>query len=154
MSNTHENTRRISNRRAEFHFDILERLEAGIALTGSEVKSLRAGQASLEESYAYIENGRVALVDCNISPYPMAGYAQHHPTRPRPLLLHKREIRKWAAKVAEKGLTIVPLAIYLGERGMFKVMLGLARGKTHGDKRQTMKEREHKREMDRAARRR
>ncbi len=100
-------TPRIRNKRAKFNFEILETVEAGIALTGSEVKSLRSGKATLEEAYARIRDLEVFLVGCNISPYPMAGYAQHHPTRERKLLMHKRQIEKWQAKVAQRGLTLV-----------------------------------------------
>lgn len=121
---------------------------------GSEVKSLRAGQASLDEAYAFIEADQITLRDCNISPYPMAGYVQHKPTRPRPLLLHRREIRRWAGKVTLKGLTIIPLAIYFNDRGLAKVELALARGKTHADKRSDIKSREARREIDRAMKRR
>lgn len=145
---------RIQNRKARFNFEIIETLEAGIALTGSEVKSLRAGQAKLDEAYAFIRDNEISLLDCNIAPYPMAGYAQHKPTRERKLLLHRREIRKWEAKVTQKGLTIVPLSIHFNERGLAKVTLGLAKGKTHGDKRSDIRERETKREMDRAMKRR
>ena len=145
---------RVSNKKARYHFELLETLEAGIALTGSEVKSLRAGNASLDEAYAYIEKGELYLLDCNISPYPMAGYAQHKPTRQRKLLVHRRELRKWEAKVTQKGLTMVPLALYFNERGIVKVSLALARGKTHSDKREDIKKRDHERDMDQAYRRR
>ncbi|TWT41734.1 SsrA-binding protein [Phycisphaerae bacterium RAS1] len=147
-------TPKINNKKATFNFELLEEIEAGIELMGSEVKSLRAGKASLDEAYAFIENGQMSLRDCNISPYPMAGYVQHKPTRPRRLLMHRREIRKWEAKVTTRGLTLIPLSIYFNERGLAKVLLALARGKTHGDKRQSIKERDAKREMIRALRRR
>jgi SsrA-binding protein len=145
---------RIQNRKARFNFEILETAEAGIALTGSEVKSLRAGQAKLDEAYAFIRNGEISLLDCNIAPYPMAGYAQHKPTRARKLLLHRREILKWEAKVTQKGYTVIPLDIHFNDRGLAKVSLGLCRGKTHGDKRSDIREREVKREIDRAMKRR
>jgi SsrA-binding protein len=145
---------RILNKKAHFDYEILDQLEAGIALTGSEVKSLRAGKASLDEAFAHLESGELYLRDCNISPYSNAGYAQHAPTRPRKLLVHRRELRKWGAKVVERGLTMVPLAIYFNERGIAKVALALARGKRHADKRSDIRERELRREMDRAAKRR
>ncbi|MHC5035490.1 MAG: SsrA-binding protein SmpB [Planctomycetota bacterium] len=145
---------KITNKKVRYNFEVLETLEAGIALTGSEVKSLRSGKASLDESYAYIRAGEMFLRDCNISPYPMAGYAQHKPTRERKLLLHRRQIRKWEGKVAQRGLTVVPLSLYFNERGLVKISLGLARGKTHADKRQDLKKRAQKREMDRETRRR
>jgi SsrA-binding protein len=146
-------TPRIVNKKARFEFELLDELEAGIALTGSEVKSLRAGQASLEEAFAVIRNDELFLRDCNISPYPMAGYVQHAPTRERKLLVHKRQIRKWHDKVTQRGYTIVPLAIQFNERGLIKVIVALAHGKTHGDKRADIKSREAKREMDRVMRR-
>lgn len=145
---------RIVNKKVRYNFEVLERLEAGIALTGSEVKSLRGGMASLNEAYAFIRGGQIFLLDCNISSYPMAGYAQHKPTRERKLLLHRREIRKWEAKVTQKGLTVVPTAIYFNERGLAKVELALARGKTHADKREDIKRRDDQREIDREMRRR
>lgn len=144
----------IRNKKARFNFDVLEKTEAGIALCGSEVKSLREGRASLDESFAVIRNGEVYLRGCNISPYPMASYNQHQPTRERKLLLHRRQIRKWEAKVTLRGLTLVPLNIYFNERGLAKVTLALAKGKTHSDKRETLRKRQHQRDMDRAMKRR
>ena len=145
---------KITNKKVRYNFEVLETVEAGVALTGSEVKSLRQGQASLDEAYAFIREGELFLMDCNISPYPMAGYAQHKPTRERKLLLHRREIRKWQIKVTQRGLTIVPLAVYFNEKGIAKVGLALARGKTHADKRATLKKRADRRDMDREIRRR
>ena len=154
MAKVPPKTPTIKNKKARYNFEILEKLEVGISLTGSEVKSLRNGKASLDEAFAIIRGGEVFLRDCNISPYPMAGYAQHKPTRERKLLLHRREIKKWQAKVAQRGLTLVPLLLYFNERGLIKITLGLAQGKTHADKRANLKKREHQREMDRAMRRR
>jgi SsrA-binding protein len=145
---------RIQNRKARFNYEILERIEGGLVLTGSEVKSLRAGKASIEEAFATIRADELFLRDCNISPYPMAGYAQHAPTRERKVLLHRREIRKLHAKVTQKGLTLVPLEIYFNDRGLAKVMLALVRGKVHLDKRATIREREDRRAMERAMKRR
>jgi SsrA-binding protein len=144
----------IRNRKARYRFEILETVEAGIVLTGSEVKSLRDGKASLDEAFAVIRQDEVFLRDCHIAPYPMAGYAQHVPTRPRKLLLHRRQIRKWANRIKERGLTLVPLSLYFSERGIAKVELALARGKTHEDKRAELKKRELDREIDRAMKRR
>ncbi len=143
----------IQNKKARFNFEIIEKLEAGIALTGSEVKSLRNGKASLDEAFAVIRGSEVFLRDCNISPYAQAGYAQHVPTRERKLLLHRREIERWQKKVTQRGLTLVPLRIYFSERGLAKITIALGRGKTHADKRSDLKTREHRREMDRAMRR-
>lgn len=144
----------IRNKKARFNFEILEQVEAGISLTGSEVKSLRNGKASLEEAYAVVRAGEVFLRDCNISPYEQAGYAQHKPTRERKLLLHRREIRKLHNKVTQKGLTLVPLKMYFTERGLVKVLIGLARGKKLHDKRADLRRRDDQRAMARAMRRR
>jgi SsrA-binding protein len=145
---------KILNRKVRYDFELLETVEAGIALTGSEVKSLRDGRASLEESYAYMDKGELFLLDCNISPYPNATCAQHKPTRPRKLLLHRRQIKRWADKVTQRGLTIVPTSIHFNERGIAKVDLALARGKTHGDKRDSIKRRDQQRDIDQALKRR
>ena len=147
-------TPQIKNKKARFNFEILEQAEAGISLTGSEVKSLRSGKASLEEAFAVIRDGEAFLRDCNISPYPQAGYAQHKPTRERKLLLHRREIRKLFNKVTQKGLTLIPLRMYFNDRGLVKVVIGLARGKKLHDKRQALKKRDDQRAMARALRRR
>jgi len=144
----------ITNRKARFRFDIIEQVEAGIALTGSEVKSLRSGKASLEEAFAMIRAGEAILRDCNISPYENAGYAQHKPTRERRLLLHKREIRKLHGKVTEQGLTLIPLEMRFNDQGRVKVTLAVCRGKKLHDKRSDLKKREHQRDMDRAMKRR
>lgn len=143
-------TPRISNKKAAHRFEILEQVEAGIALTGSEVKSLRQGSASLDEAYAVIREERPYLIGCNISPYSCAGYAQHQPTRERPLLLHRREIKKLLGKVTLKGLTLVPLGLYFNDRGLVKVRLALCKGKQSQDKRGDLKKREHERDMARA----
>jgi len=145
---------RILNRRARHDYELLEKLEAGISLTGSEVKSLRAGQASLEEAYAFIKNGDVCLIGANISPYPQAGYAQHAPKRERRLLLHRREIKKLESRVTTKGLTLVPLQLYFNDRGIVKVELALARGKHYADKRSDIKARDERREIECTLRRR
>lgn len=144
---------RIVNKKVRYNFEVLETVEAGLALTGSEVKSLREGHASLDEAYAFIREGEIFLVDCNISPYPMAGYAQHKPTRERKLLLHRREIRKWQMKVTQRGLTIVPTGLYFNEKGIAKIVLALARGKTHADKRADLKKRDDQRDIERELRR-
>lgn len=145
--------RRILNRKARFEYHILETIEAGIALTGSEVKSLREGQASLDEAYARIVNEEAVLLGATIQPYPAANTVRHDPKRPRRLLLHRREIRRLYAKVTQAGHTLVPLSIYFNDRGIAKVELALVRGKSYRDKRESMREREHRREIDRAMRR-
>src|ERR1700748_122640 len=126
------------NRRARFEFDLLDKIEAGIVLTGTEVKSLRNGKASLEESYAGIDHGEVWLYGCDIPEYLQANRMNHKPKRPRKLLLHRGEIDKLIAKASEKGLTIVPLKIYFKD-GMAKVEICVARGRKTYDKREALK---------------
>ena len=139
------------NRRARFDFEILDTVEAGLVLTGPEVKSLRAGKANLSDAYATIRSGEAYLVNAHISPYKEAGRDNADPRRERKLLLHRAEIRRWRGKVAERGLTLVPLSLYFKD-GRAKVEIGLARGKRKGDKRRAIREREEKREIDRAIR--
>jgi SsrA-binding protein len=141
------------NRRARFEFDLLEKVEAGLVLTGTEVKSLRNGKASLEEAYAGIDRGEVWLYGCDIPEYLQANRMNHKPKRPRKLLLHRREIDKVAAKTSERGLTLVPLQIYF-KKGMAKVELCVARGRKQHDKRDALKAQDARREIDRALRRR
>lgn len=145
-----EGGRRISNKRASFEYELLERVEAGISLKGSEVKSLRAGNASLAEAYARFKDGRVELIGCQIEPYSHGSAFNHEPKRARQLLLHRREIRRLAAKVQLRGLTVIPTAIYFNERGKAKIELALAKGKSHGDKRQDLRAKDDRREMQRA----
>ncbi len=140
-----------SNRRARHDFDILETHEAGLVLRGTEVKALREGRADLKESYARIENDEAWLVGCHISPYAQGNRANHDPLRPRKLLLHRRELTRLLGKIMEKGLTLVPLRLYF-KGGRAKVELGLARGRKTLDKRHVIREREVRREMDRAIR--
>ena len=141
------------NRKARHKFDVLETLECGIALQGSEVKSLRTGKVSLDESYGRVIDGEVWLVGCDIAEYSFANRMNHDPRRKRKLLLHKREIRKFAAKALEKGLTLVPLKMYF-HRGRAKLLLGICRGRKLFDKREKMKRETMQRDMDRALRRR
>lgn len=149
-----EAQRRILNKRAKYDYIVLQTIEAGIVLAGSEVKSLRAGRASLEEAFARIQGDEVFLIGCNIQPYAPATTRNHDPIRKRKLLLHQREIRRLISKVTLAGHTLVPLCIFFNARGLAKVELALVRGKTHHDKRETLKKRDHQREMDRAMRRR
>jgi SsrA-binding protein len=142
------------NRKARFRFEILDTLECGIALVGSEVKSLRDGKLSLEESYARVKEGEVWLVGADIAEYKQASIWNHVPKRPRKLLMKRDQVRKFAALAHEKGLTLVPLKVYFTSRGLAKVLLGLCRGKKLHDKRETMKKADAKRDMDRAMRRR
>jgi len=140
----------ITNRRARHDYHILETFEAGIILTGPEVKSIRAGQASLAEAHCIIRNERVLLIGCHINPYkPASMNNPPDPIRSRQLLLHKSEIRRLTGKLKEKGLTLVPLKLFFNERGYAKLELGLGRGKKLYDKRQAMKERDVKRDLER-----
>jgi SsrA-binding protein len=145
----------IKNKKARFQYEILEKHECGIVLTGSEVKSLRSGKASLEESFALIRGGEAFLRDFNIQPYAQAsGLSQHEPTRERKLLMRRREIKKLFEQVSRKGLTLIPMKLFFNDRGLAKVLIGLARGKKLHDKRQDTKKREAQRDMERAMRRR
>lgn len=138
-----------TNRRARHDYDILETLECGMQLQGSEVKSLRASQVQLKDAYAEIRRGELWLESLHIAPYQFARHGGHDPERPRKLLLHRRELERLIGKVNEQGLTLIPLQIYF-TRGLAKVELALAKGRRTIDKRQRIKEREIKREMDRA----
>jgi SsrA-binding protein len=140
-----------SNRKARHEYDILETVEAGLVLRGTEVKSLRDGQVNFKDSFATIRNNEAWLRGCHISPYSHGTDANHDPERDRKLLLHRREIARLTGKIAERGLTLVPLRLYF-KKGRAKVELGLARGKKLHDKRSSLREREVRREMDRAAR--
>ena len=140
-----------TNRRARFDYEIVETLEAGIALVGSEVKSLRSGKADLKDSYAAVERQELWLHGVRISPYEFAREGGHEPERSRKLLVHRAEIERIGAKLAEKGLTLIPMRMYFKE-GKVKVELGLARGKAQRDKRETIKQREANREMERVVR--
>lgn len=139
----------IDNRRARFEFEFLERVEAGIVLTGTEIKSIRSGQISLNEAYARVRDGELWLLGMHVPAYKEGSFSNHEPRRPRKLLLHKAELRRLAARVAEQGLTLVPTRLYF-KHGMVKIDLALARGKKLWDKRRDIKERESKRELARA----
>lgn len=142
-----------SNRRATHDYEIVERFEAGLVLHGSEVKSLRAGNIQLKDSYATVERGEVFLIGAHIGAYSFANRGGHEPERTRKLLLNRREIDRIAADLAEKGLTLVPLRVYF-KNGIAKIEVGLGRGRRTVDKRHAIREREMKREMDRSTRRR
>jgi SsrA-binding protein len=138
-----------TNRQASFRYNLLERWEAGIQLQGSEVKSLREGGVQLKDSYAELRDGEVWLQNMHIAPYKPAANDNHEPERPRKLLLHRREIERLIGKTAEKGLTLVPTRVYFKGPNA-KVEIALARGKDVRDKRRSLKEREQKREIERA----
>lgn len=140
-----------SNRRAAHQYEILDKIECGIVLKGSEVKSLRDGKVSLEEAYARMKEGELWLVGCDIAIYPQASLMNHEPRRPRKLLLHKAQLHKFAEQAGHKGLTLVPLSMYFS-RGVVKVKLAVGRGKKLHDKRETLKKKEAQREISRAMR--
>lgn len=137
-----------TNRKAQFEYLLLEKYEAGIVLQGSEIKSIRAGQVSLAQSYVRIDGGEAWLMNAHIAPYDEASRFNHDPLRPRKLLLHKSEIHKLWEKVSQKGVTIVPLRIYL-KNGKAKVEIAVARGKKLHDKRETIAKRDQEREIER-----
>lgn len=142
-----------TNRKAFRDYEVLQRVEAGLALTGTEIKSIRLGRVSIREAYARPEHGELWLVGAHIAHYPAASRFNHDPTRRRKLLLHKSEITELSRAVTERGLTLVPLSLYL-KRGLAKVELGLVRGRKLYDKRQAIARREAERQMSRALHRR
>src|SRR4028118_887841 len=151
MSDTSEGYKILSdNRQARYLYEILETYEAGIQLTGTEVKSIREGKVNLQDGYALIRNGEAWLINVHISPYTGIGqYFNHDPRRTRKLLLHRQEIRKLIGKVEQQGLTLVPLKMYL-KRGLVKVSIALGKGKKLHDKREDMKRRQDQRDIQRA----
>ncbi|MDP4575570.1 SsrA-binding protein SmpB [Qipengyuania sp. G39] len=140
------------NRRVRFDYHVEETFEAGLALQGTEVKALRAGEASIKESYAEVRDGQVWLINANIPEYSHGNRLNHEPRRPRKLLLHAREIEKLFGAVERKGMTLVPLSVYFNSTGRAKVELALAKGKQAHDKRQTVKDRDWKRDKARLMR--
>lgn len=139
----------IRNRNASFEYFIEDKFDAGMVLTGTEVKALRDGRASFNDSYCLIEKGELYLKGLHISPYSFGSYANHPPLRDRKLLLKKKEINRISQKLKEKGYTIVPLRIYFNERGYAKIQIGLGKGKKLHDKRDTIRQRETDREIKR-----
>jgi SsrA-binding protein len=140
------------NRKARHKYEILDSIECGMILMGSEVKSLRTGKCSLDEAYGRMKGAELWLIGCDIPEYKQATFWNHEPKRPRKLLLHKRELHKFAGRATEKGLTLVPLRMYFNERGKAKCVVGLCRGlKTH-DKRDVMKKTEARRDIERGMR--
>jgi SsrA-binding protein len=148
MTEKNKDTAVATNRKAYHDYFIEETVEAGIALQGTEVKSLRLGLANLTDSYAIVKNEEMYLLNANISPYTHGNIANHEPLRTRKLLLHKAEIRKLTWKMSQKGFTLIPLKIYF-VRGRAKALIGLAKGKKFYDKRETIKAKESKREVER-----
>jgi SsrA-binding protein len=143
----------VTNRRARREYFIEESLEAGLALTGSEIKSVRTGRANLQDSYVTIRDGEAWMLNCHIAPYKQASQDKHEPKRDRKLLLHRREINRLAGRVQAKGYTIIPLRLYL-RNNLAKVEIGLARGKKLYDKRADLAKRQAERDIERALRRR
>jgi SsrA-binding protein len=140
------------NRKARFNYEIEEKLEAGLVLTGSEVKSLRAGKANIADAYASDERGELYLINAHIAEYAQAARDNHEPTRPRKLLLHARERDRLIGAIRRQGMTVVPLKLYFNPRGIAKMELGLARGKKLHDKRETEKRRDWERQKGRLMR--
>lgn len=149
-----KNNIRIRNKRAGFEYFIIESLTAGIVLTGTEIKSIRDGKASLAESYCTFKNDELYVVGMHVAEYAMGTYNNHEPKRDRKLLLTARELRKLKTKVQEKGLTIVPITLFINEKGRAKLDIALARGKHYYDKRDSLKDRDTKRELDKVTYRR
>ncbi len=150
----HDNERLVcQNRKAGHDYLVLDAMECGLVLLGSEVKSLRAGKVSLDESYARLKEGEVWLIGCDIPEYVQANQFNHPPKRPRKLLMHRREIQRFAGQAKEKGLTLVPLKLYF-KKGRAKLLLGLCRGKQRHDKREAMKKADARRDIQRAIRKR
>ncbi len=149
-----DSPRRIVNRKARYDYFIHETIEAGISLTGSEVKSLRRGNAQLTDSFVRIQDNKATLHGCQIDRYPPASEQNHDPNRVRQLLMHTRELRRLTLKLQQRGTTLVPTSIYFNRRGIAKVEVALATGKKQYDKRQDLRKRDHQREIDRATQRR
>jgi SsrA-binding protein len=135
------------NKKAYFNYEIQDSYEAGISLTGSEVKSVREGRASLKESYADLRDGEIYLIGCHISQYDPANRLNHEPVRDRKLLFHRREIKRLTGKIKERGLTLVPTKMFITERGWVKVEIALAKGKKVHQKREAIRERDRERDM-------
>jgi SsrA-binding protein len=139
----------IKNKKADFEFEIIDRFIAGIVLTGSEIKSIRNGGGSINEAFCMMRDGELFIKNMTIPEYSHGAYANHAPSTLRKLLLTKRELRRMDAKIREKGFSIVPIRMFISDRGFAKMEIGLGRGKKKFDKRESLKEKENKREMDR-----
>lgn len=140
----------IRNKKASFQYEFLEKFEAGIQLLGTEIKSIRAGKASIKEGYCAFKNGELYVFNIDITPYEDASFRNHEPKRPRKLLLHRQEIDKLEKKKKDVGLTIVPTLLFINKKGFAKLNIALAKGKKIADKRESLKEKDAKRQMDRA----
>ncbi|WP_277110666.1 SsrA-binding protein SmpB [Chryseobacterium taklimakanense] len=144
-----EKTVNILNKRARFEYDILEQIEAGIVLTGTEIKSLRSSKASITESFCQFIDGELYIINMMIDEYKLGTFYNHQTKRERKLLLHKKELQKFQKKLKDAGNTIIPLKLYINEKGYAKLQIALARGKKLFDKRESIKDRENKRNLDR-----
>lgn len=144
-----EKTVNILNKRAKFEYEILEQLEVGIVLTGTEIKALRSSKASITESFCQVIDGELFIINMSIDEYKLGTFYNHKVKRERKLLLHKRELQKWERKLKDVGNTIIPLKLYINDRGKAKLIVALGRGKKLFDKRETIKNRENKRNLDR-----
>jgi SsrA-binding protein len=140
----------IKNKRAKFEYEFLEKFTAGIQLTGTEIKSIRAGKASIIEGYCSFENDELFIYNMHVAEYDNGGFINHHPTRKRKLLLKKQELQKLAKKLKDQGLTIVPTLLFVADSGFAKLNIALAKGKKLVDKRQDLRAKDDKRRMDRA----
>jgi SsrA-binding protein len=147
MKQRFSNDINIRNRQAGFEYEILDKYVAGIVLSGTEIKSIREGKANLQDGYCYINNGEVFAKGINITPYAQGTHYNHEPTRERKLLLKKSEISKLEGKIEEKGLTLIPLRLFINDRGFAKLEIAVGKGKKVHDKRNSIKEREAKREL-------
>lgn len=148
MSENKTNSVSIQNRRANFEYHIIDKYEAGIVLTGSEIKSIRESKANINDAYCHFKNNELFIKNMHISPYG-SGFGTHEPTRERKLLLHKNELRKLRRAVQEDGMTIVPLKLYIHQKGLAKLQIALAKGKKLYDKRESIKKRDTERELNR-----
>ena len=140
----------IQNKKAGFEFEIIERYETGIVLRGSEIKVIRNGGGSISEAFCMMRDGELFIKNMNIPEYSHGGYANHEPVTLRKLLLTKRELKRIDSRVREKGLSVIPLRLFMSERGFAKLEIGIGKGKKKFDKRESLKEKDTKREMDRA----
>ncbi|MCQ2374304.1 MAG: SsrA-binding protein SmpB [Salinivirgaceae bacterium] len=145
---------KLRNKRAFFQYEITEKFVAGVQLTGTEIKSIRAGKASLTETFCFFQNSELFIKNMYIAEYDHGGYTNHEPRRERKLLLNRRELDKMEKKIKEKGFTVVPISLFINERGLVKIEIGLARGKKVFDKREDIKQRDSKRELDRISKQR
>ena len=139
----------ILNKRAKFEYEFLEQLEVGIVFTGTEIKALRSSKASITESFCQIIEGELYVINMSIDEYKLGTFYNHKIKRERKLLLHKRELQKWERKMKDVGITIIPIKLYINDKGIAKLLITLARGKKLFDKRETIKNRENKRNLDR-----